>query len=315
MQLDLRHVRAITEIKKHKSFRRAADALNVTPPALTRLIKELEASLGVDVINRETKPVSLTSYGDAIFEQGQTALGALSDSLDIIRTLQGITNNEVVVATSCILAPDIASASAMISVKENPQIHFKVDSFEPEDALYKFNHGMADVLILDKEQKNNIEGPHQIDLYPHPNVAYWFKKGHPLDKKSDVVLLDCLSYPLVGPRPMLWWDQWFANWLELSDLPLPAGYNQTSPFHSLITNEWNCQEEFVIKMDAISGSLAEWLNDSHELFSEVDIVDRPPYPKDMGIFVANRNEPTEAVEHFVDAAKVVIKRLEPLSDR
>jgi len=309
VSIDLRHVRAIAEIKKHKSFRRAASALNVTPPAISKLIKELEADLGVEVVDRNDK--TLTPYGEAILQQGKEAIGSLSKTSEIIDELKSITNSQCVIACSVFLAPDIAARAVSLMINDSPTTHFKIDSLEPEDALEKFNNGSCDVLILDGEEEKNITCPYEIKIFDHPEILYWVRKNHPLAGKP-VSLQECLSYPLIGPRAPKWWQVWFREFLTGSDIPLPSGYDQTSQYHILVANDWNCLEVLQHEQDAISGGLGQWLKqEGGELFSEIHVKELPPFPKDIKIFVANRPNKSEVVEQFVDAATLAIAEHKP----
>ena len=60
MQQDMRYV---YEIYRQKSFSKAAQALFITQPALSIAIGKLEASLGMPLFDRSTRPISLTPAG------------------------------------------------------------------------------------------------------------------------------------------------------------------------------------------------------------------------------------------------------------
>lgn len=61
---DLQLVEMLILIVKHGSFRKAAKELNVSPPTLTIAINNLEEKLGVRLLNRSTRSLSLTSVGE-----------------------------------------------------------------------------------------------------------------------------------------------------------------------------------------------------------------------------------------------------------
>ena len=61
---DLQLVEMLILIVKHGSFRKAAKELNVSPPTLTIAINNLEEKLGVRLLNRSTRSLSLTAVGD-----------------------------------------------------------------------------------------------------------------------------------------------------------------------------------------------------------------------------------------------------------
>jgi DNA-binding transcriptional LysR family regulator len=61
---DLQLIEMLILIVKHGSFRKAAKELNVSPPTLTIAINNLEEKLGVRLLNRSTRSLSLTAVGD-----------------------------------------------------------------------------------------------------------------------------------------------------------------------------------------------------------------------------------------------------------
>ncbi|MGR8778821.1 LysR family transcriptional regulator [Klebsiella quasipneumoniae] len=61
---DLQQIEILILIVKHGSFRQAARALNLSTPALTSAINHLEEKLGVRLLNRSTRSLSLTAVGE-----------------------------------------------------------------------------------------------------------------------------------------------------------------------------------------------------------------------------------------------------------
>ena len=61
---ELQQIEILILIVKHGSFRQAARALNLSPPALTSAINHLEEKLGVRLLNRSTRSLSLTAVGE-----------------------------------------------------------------------------------------------------------------------------------------------------------------------------------------------------------------------------------------------------------
>jgi LysR family transcriptional regulator, benzoate and cis,cis-muconate-responsive activator of ben and cat genes len=72
--MELRHLRYYVAVADELSFRKAADRLRVSRPALSKQIKDLEDEIGVKLLDRDTVSVSLTNAGE-IF---------LSDARDIL---------------------------------------------------------------------------------------------------------------------------------------------------------------------------------------------------------------------------------------
>lgn len=82
--LALRDLEALTLIAQHRNFRRAAAALHVSPSALSHMVAALEARLGVRLVNRSTRSVSLTEAGQAFVDRVTPALGAITEAIETV---------------------------------------------------------------------------------------------------------------------------------------------------------------------------------------------------------------------------------------
>lgn len=71
---DIRQVRAFLAVADSLHFKRASEALCITQPALSRLIKSLEESIGAELFSRTTRQVELTTSGRLFMEECQLAL-------------------------------------------------------------------------------------------------------------------------------------------------------------------------------------------------------------------------------------------------
>jgi len=76
MEWDLQELRCFTALARERSFTRAAQACAITQPAFSRRIQQLEARLGLTLVDRRQRPVRITSAGQrllractAIFQQ------------------------------------------------------------------------------------------------------------------------------------------------------------------------------------------------------------------------------------------------------
>ncbi|VBP28355.1 LysR family transcriptional regulator [Burkholderia pseudomallei] len=77
-RLELRHVRAFLCVARHLHFARAADELDIAPPALTRLVQDAERLLGVRLFHRTRRSVALSAAGAAYLGEAQAALAHLA---------------------------------------------------------------------------------------------------------------------------------------------------------------------------------------------------------------------------------------------
>ena len=69
MTIDIRLLRQVLALSKHRNFARAAEALHISQPALSRSIAGLEQSLGVQLFDRTSAGVEPTIFGQTSFNR------------------------------------------------------------------------------------------------------------------------------------------------------------------------------------------------------------------------------------------------------
>ncbi|WP_046174752.1 cidABC operon transcriptional activator CidR [Domibacillus indicus] len=69
--MDIKHLQYFIEVSKFNSFSKAADHLFITQPTISKMIKNLEAELGVELFDRSKKKLVLTDAGRILLEQAK----------------------------------------------------------------------------------------------------------------------------------------------------------------------------------------------------------------------------------------------------
>jgi DNA-binding transcriptional LysR family regulator len=80
MNLTFRQLRVFTEVARHRSMARAAEALHLTPPAVSMQIKEVESQVGLTLFDREGRAVSLSTAGEYFLVHAKRLLSELKDT-------------------------------------------------------------------------------------------------------------------------------------------------------------------------------------------------------------------------------------------
>lgn len=83
--IELRHLRYFVAVAEHLNFGKAARALNVSQPPLSRQIRDLERYLGVSLFCRNSKGVSLTAAGQLLLGESRRILDELALSVMLVR--------------------------------------------------------------------------------------------------------------------------------------------------------------------------------------------------------------------------------------
>ena len=91
-------VRAFVAVIEYNSFARAAESLGVTPSSVSRMVKALERELGVALLNRTTRAMSLTDAGQRYYGECGAALAQLRGAYEMLRDEQALPRGKLVVS-------------------------------------------------------------------------------------------------------------------------------------------------------------------------------------------------------------------------
>ena len=134
--MDIRHLTYFIEVAHHRSFTKAAQALHITQPSISKMIKILEEELDVILFYRSAKQIELTDAGKALLYQSQQIVNSFqnltSDLADVINSKKG--------AITIGLPP-------MIGAKIFPHIIFNFTTLHPQISLTLLEVGSQKVQV------------------------------------------------------------------------------------------------------------------------------------------------------------------------
>ncbi len=109
MRIDLRQLEILEAVARCGSLTLAAEALNVTQPAISIQIRKLETQIGIALFEREGRGVQLTEVGHEVLHHAQRISGVLDDLRENIRHFKGVRKGVLriaVVSTANYFIPD-----------------------------------------------------------------------------------------------------------------------------------------------------------------------------------------------------------------
>jgi LysR family transcriptional activator of glutamate synthase operon len=111
--MELRQLTYFAAVARHRHFTRAAAELHVAQPALSQQIKRLEGELGVPLLDRTSRRVTLTEAGEMFLERTQRALAEVDAAREELARLRGLEQGRVTMGAMQSLGPiDLAALIA-----------------------------------------------------------------------------------------------------------------------------------------------------------------------------------------------------------
>ncbi|MBV1857910.1 MAG: LysR family transcriptional regulator [Nannocystaceae bacterium] len=141
---ELRYFVAIVEAG---TYRRAAQRLHLTQPALSAAVTRLEATVGARILDRGRRGASVTAAGGALLPHARAALAAVEAGIRAVAEIEGLRDGEVRLAagaTACTyLLPSILSHYR----DAHPGIRFLLREASADEALENLHAGDIDIAV------------------------------------------------------------------------------------------------------------------------------------------------------------------------
>jgi LysR family transcriptional regulator, benzoate and cis,cis-muconate-responsive activator of ben and cat genes len=194
--MELRHLRYFLAVGEAANFTKAAAQLRVSQPALSRQMKDLEDEIGVDLLRRRPRGVTLTAEGKLFLEEVRELLKRTSESVEKVRALardeHGLHVGYLRTHTAEILPPGLAAFRK--SVPHAKVLLYDLSCDELVSGLRNATLELAIMLEPTGEQAAGIEFE-LLRTYPfYVAVA----PAHPFARLKSIPLEKVAAEPLIG---------------------------------------------------------------------------------------------------------------------
>ena len=190
----MRQVRAFVSVAHLKSFTRAATLLHVSQPALTVQIRKLEESLGVRLLDRNSRTVDITRVGRELVPIFQRILHELDSVVVDTRALATQQHGVVRIAALPSFAAGLLPGIISRFRKANPRMTFVVKDAIASRVNASVRSEEVDIGITGGELSDpDLEVLHAAEDRMH----VVFPHQHPLEGRRKVTLEDIAEYPLI----------------------------------------------------------------------------------------------------------------------
>ncbi len=244
--MELRQLRHLIAVVEHGSFSRAAEAVHLTQPALSRSIQALEATVGTAVLERNRGAIVPTDIGHLLLTHARLLDTVTRDLERDIALTRGLELGELRIGVgpyggSALVGPPIGQLNFA-----HPGLRLKTILAPWQELPDRARARDVDLIVVELSQVQQMEDFAVQGLTEHAMVPVC-RPRHPLTLMDSPTLADVFSYPVAGPSL----TPAFASVLQ--DL-LPANLRAQQQKRGLLAVECD-----------LSGMLKDVLRNSHAI--------------------------------------------------
>ena len=194
--MEFRQLRYFVKVAELRSFSEASKALFISQSTLSQQIKQLEEELGVELLVRDSRHVSMSDDGEQYLPYAKQVLKDVDTSaerMNDVRQLKIGTLNVGATYTFCPLLAD----TVRDYMKKYPGIKLKIYCRSMENLMEMLEHGQLDVALSYKP----LQSYDDIDSHIlfNSNLCVIAGKDNPVAKKERIRLAELENLPLVLP--------------------------------------------------------------------------------------------------------------------
>lgn len=146
--MDIRVLQYFLMVAREQSITKAAVALNMTQPPLSRQLRELEEELGKQLFIRGSRKITLTEEGMILRKRAEEILELVRKAESEISLADEAVAGDVTVGAGETEGMRFLIKAAKVLQKEYPLVHFHIHSGDSPTVMEELEHGLSDFGLL-----------------------------------------------------------------------------------------------------------------------------------------------------------------------
>ena len=197
MNIDLRQLRHVLALDQFRNFARAAEAIGLTQPALSRSIQVLEKSIGARLFDRDRSRVEPTPVGERLIERARPLVNQARDVEHDLRQMLGLEVGLLRIGAGPYPADLSVGTAVGRLVRRHPGLMVDLAVGDWTELIRRVASGELDLAIADTGMAQRDDRL-VAELLPQHQLNFFCRTGHPLADRTAVTLDEVRNFPLVG---------------------------------------------------------------------------------------------------------------------
>jgi len=218
-----RHFQLLVALDELRHVGRVADYLNITQPAVSKSLSELERGLEVRLFERDPKGLIPTAFGECLIRFSRSVLRELNTTRDELRHLKAGTTGSIRIGMLPVAAPALVPRSVILLKEEAPATTVVLVEGNSDSLLPMLQEGKLDIIVGPLPSAPRHTGLELQPLHPGEAIVAVCGTRNPLAGREKITVQDLAGYPLIIPPPDAIFREHVDAIMDYFDMPLPAG--------------------------------------------------------------------------------------------
>lgn len=192
-------MRVISALSDLKLVARVSEELNVTQPAVSKQIAELEKIVGVPIVTRDRNRLFLTPIGRRLVSHAKQALNQLDRAAFDLEAMASGISGSVTVGVVSSVAPTLLPSTISLFKRSTPQASISVKEGHFVELIPELQGGTLDLLIARIWQPQEMSDIDQLRLFEEPVVVV-AGRNHQLARKPELEWSEAANFPWILPQ-------------------------------------------------------------------------------------------------------------------
>jgi len=190
--MDLKQLKHFVAIVDNGTLLAAAEVIPISQPALSRSLQNLEASLGVTLLERSTRGIQITAAGERLYRRAKLIL---SESKKAVAEAQAQEPDFTLnIGMAPMFAGQVLPEALRALTAENPDIKMRVTSGLFDDLIKSVSSGEIDIMVSNLPFTDIPDDLHVVPLLDI-TIEYVVSSDHPLSTRRSLSFKDLSAYP------------------------------------------------------------------------------------------------------------------------
>jgi DNA-binding transcriptional LysR family regulator len=194
--VELRHLRYFLAVGEALNFTKAAERLRVAQPALSRQIHDLEDEIGVDLLRRSSRGVTLTAEGKLFLEEVRELLKHADESVERVRALARGEYGELHIGYLAVPTTEILPPTLAAFQKAVPRVRVLLHNHASDELIAGLRNGTLELAIMVEPTGEQTAGIEYELLRSYP-LGVAMRAAHPFARLKSIPLEKLATEPIV----------------------------------------------------------------------------------------------------------------------